>query len=67
MSWNYRVIKRGEDFAIYECYYNDANKPNALSKDAVPAHAESIEDLHLCFDLMRGALDKPILNYDDFI
>jgi len=26
MSWNYRVIKRGEDFAIYECYYNDANK-----------------------------------------
>ncbi len=74
MSWNYRVVRRdagdgsGETFlAIHEAYYEKGKeRPAGITKEAVTASAESLEELGQVLDMMRAALSKPVLEYDDF-
>lgn len=73
MSWNYRVVHktrqaRGTDevvdlYSIREVYYDDDGKPNGWAKASV-ANWETLDDCAGTLDLMRGALDKPVMEYD---
>lgn len=72
MSWNYRVMKRKhklpsggteDEFGIYEVYYNNKGKVDGWTEDSVAPHGETLEELKKAFDLYKGALDKPALDY----
>jgi hypothetical protein len=69
-TWNYRVLERADKksgdktFAIHEVYYNDEDKPDGCTKNAVAPMGESLEELKDDMDHYRQALEKPILMYD---
>jgi hypothetical protein len=52
LMWNYRVIKKGEEFGLYEVFYNDEGEisAHAESPDLV---GESMEDLLASLSLMK--------------
>ena len=75
MICNYRVVKRKElegnemidVYGIHECYYNDCGIESGITVDPVRIDwSESIDDLDEKLELMKKALEKPVLNYDDF-
>lgn len=70
MSWNYRVLKRetkeGEFFAVHEVFYDDEGNPKKCTVEPVFPQGTSENDLERRIELYREALEKPILNYEDF-
>lgn len=71
MTWNHRVIKRKdgdkEYFGIHEVHYDENGKPGACTENAISIdYYESLADVLWVLDRMREALDKPVLNYEDF-
>ena len=73
MTWNHRVVRRpdpdgSEHFYIHEAYYPSKNveKADSITMEAIGVHAESVEDLRWVLEKMLVALDKPVLEYDDF-
>ena len=71
MTWNYRVIrhrKSGEDdfLEIHEVYYNEDGEPTSVTQEGVSAGDETIEGLRETLDLMKQALDEPILDFEYF-
>lgn len=69
-SWNYRVVKRLENgewtYSIHETYYSAQKKEEAITESPVQVSAETLADLRWVLERMLQALDKPLLNYDDF-
>ena len=69
MTWNYRVIKKaymGEtSLGIHEVYYDDDDKPEMVTVEAVGAVGDDLKDLTCELMHMLAALDKPVLNYED--
>lgn len=76
--WNYRVIRKTHDcesiinpgekwvtFGIHEVYYTDG-KPSMTTEDAMEPHGETLEELLEDMKHFQLALDKPVLNYEDF-
>lgn len=57
--WNYRVIRKGEEFGLYEVFYNDDGEISAHSEkpDLV---GESVEDLMSGLALMQEDLQRTI-------
>ena len=70
MTWNHRVVHQsvgGEDFyGIHEVFYDDEGKANMVTQEAVGAWGDDIPGLQETLEWMHNALDKPILEYDDF-
>jgi len=68
MSWNYRVVKKGDCYGIHEVYYKDDGtmKTSMVSVDQMSPHGETADELENDFNLMRGAFNKPVLDYKDF-
>ena len=74
MTWNYRVVRKenpGEhleeerySFGIHEVYYNDNGTINACTVEPMDPHGMSLDELRACMDLMMGAFDKPVLDYE---
>lgn len=74
--WNYRVLakKVGKEieYAIYEVYYDEDNNPTSCSKNSCfPLTYESesddpIKSLNWILKVMKNALNKPIIDYDNF-
>lgn len=69
-GWNYRVVKRDFDdemtYAIHEVYYDDAGGISAWSANAIaPQGSDFLSDLAVDLDLMREALNKPVLDHAD--
>ena len=69
--WNYRTVKREEDgevtFAVYEAYYEDEEtKPCAISQNPVYVCGDTLDELRKDLNNYRKALDRPVLNYEDF-
>jgi hypothetical protein len=54
-------------YGIYEVYYNDLGQPTACSENPVEPFGETFEEL--CNDLryFTAAMEKPVLDYDNFI
>lgn len=75
-TWNYRVIEflePGTDEpwqAIHEVHYDDDGRPEYYSEDpaVVVSHDAGNNRADLCWvlDMMRLALDKPVLVEKDF-
>ncbi len=63
-TWNYRILKRGEDYGIYEVYYDQAGIPKVKSVEPIAPAAESLEELSNCLDLFFEALHKDVLEYE---
>jgi len=70
MSWNYRIIRKennGEHiYAIHEVYYKKNGKLHLVSVAPDYPHGETVDELKEDFEHYRQALDKPVLNYEDF-
>jgi hypothetical protein len=73
--WNYRVVhqvfilnngEKEDSYAIHETYYNDDGVPVNISTNPDPAAADSVDDLRDVLEWMMRALDKPVLEYNDF-
>jgi hypothetical protein len=65
MSWNYRLVKNEKLLQIHEVYYRN-EKPHSITADPVALCGETMEELAKVIDLMKEALSKPILDYEDF-
>ena len=67
MSWNYRVVKDGEFYSIHEAYYNKGNdKARSITETSVLPVGEDVKELRWILERMLEALDKPVLDYEDF-
>lgn len=74
MSWNYRVIRQKvivddeefDSFAIHEVYYDEDGKPGSITSDPVEPSGQTLQELGEDLRRMVAALNKPVLEYDDF-
>lgn len=79
--WNYRILathiqdsgelgKHDVRFAIHEVHYDDDIPVGFTENPVYPitfdGEGDPIESLKWQFDAMKTALDKPILDYDNF-
>ncbi|UXI66148.1 hypothetical protein [Tahibacter amnicola] len=63
MSWEYRVMNRNGDLAIYEVYYGENGRVAGYSENPTNPRGETLEELRLDCELYVKALEKPILEY----
>lgn len=76
--WNYRIVRKTHEqesltnpgekwvqFGIHEVYYTDG-EPSMTTVDAMEPHGETLEELLEDMKHFQLALDKPVLNYEDF-
>jgi hypothetical protein len=70
MTWNYRVIKKGEGedtfYGVYEVYYGKSGKPEYITENPVFALGDTREELFKDYKHMLEAFNKVALNYEDF-
>ena len=80
MTWNYRVVKRTSEeilrmagdtereitYSIHEAYYGTVDKADSITTEPVYPSGESIKELKDDLELYTKALDKPVLNWEDF-
>ena len=75
-GWNYRIVRKnvymGKTIApevmygIHETYYNGEDKPTAITTDHMRPYGETLDELKSDLEKMVAALDKPVLNWEDF-
>ncbi len=67
MTWNYRVIRREDEiYAIHEVHYNKDGKPSGVTVEPSWPQGETLEELQRDFEHYQEALQKEVLNYEDF-
>lgn len=76
--WNHRVVRHkaqlsesetGFSLALHEAHYESKKsktKPGSITVDPVAVWGRSKSELRLVLTQMLKALDKPVLNHDDF-
>ena len=71
--WEHRIIRhkatREEEsdwLSIHEVYYEEDN-PSRCTVEPVSAIGDCLQELHQDYEAMKGAFDKPILNFEDFV
>lgn len=71
--WNYRILKHGDTYAIYEVYYEhqhprgtvEAPVPHSCTENPVaPLGEGSPEELRRDMEMMLRAFDHPVLNLE---
>lgn len=76
MSWDYRVVMTEGEFklipwrywGIHEVYYDENGEPVSCTKTPVSIGSdEGIQEIGLILEMMKHALDKPVLNMKDFL
>ena len=65
MSWNYRVLDRDGELAVYEVYYREDGSVKGHSLAPSFPRGEDLNDLKEELSLYSEALNKPILKYDE--
>ena len=66
--WNYRIIKDGETYGLYEVFYNEEGEI-ALHSENPDVVGESVDDIVKSLELMLGDAkkhikEKPVLEKD---
>jgi hypothetical protein len=61
MSWNYKVIKKHGQLAVYPVYYDDRGNIHGWSEKPFSPEADSLEELRITLRLMLDALEKEII------
>ena len=62
--WNYRVVRRAGEVAIYEAYYDDDGNVRSLTLDPVSPSSEDPATLKERLELMLEAFDKSVVEFD---
>ncbi|MBV8658744.1 MAG: hypothetical protein JO142_13045 [Burkholderiales bacterium] len=65
MSWNYRVMNKDGELAIYEVYYHEDGRIQGMSSEPTFPAGETLQELELNIELYLSALKKPILDYTE--
>lgn len=66
MAWNYRVLKHPDGFlAVHEVYYTN-NNPDSCTVEPIDLSGDDLKHLKSILKGVQKALEKPILNYEDF-
>jgi hypothetical protein len=55
--WNYRIIKDGDDYGLYEVFYNEEGEI-ALHSENPDVVGESVDDIIKSLELMLGDAKK---------
>jgi hypothetical protein len=63
MGWEYRVMARGAELAIYEVYFYEDGRVQGFSATPTFPAAGTLEELRANCELYFAALEKPILHY----
>ena len=63
MTWEYRVMDREGELAIYEVHYYEDGRIQGYGESPTFPAAETLEELRANCNLYFAALDKPILKY----
>ncbi|HLO92695.1 MAG TPA: hypothetical protein VK195_00125 [Burkholderiaceae bacterium] len=63
MPWNYRVMNRDGELAIYEVYYDDEGRVRGHGSEPTFPAGDSIEALRANCALFLTALEKGVLVY----
>jgi hypothetical protein len=61
MTWNYRVIRTDEAFAIHEVFYDSNGEINGWSADPIAPMGETQDELMKDLELIQRALTLPVL------
>ncbi|WP_093136208.1 hypothetical protein [Variovorax sp. OK605] len=64
MTWEYRVLDRDGELAIYEVHHDEHGRVQGYGADPTFPAAATLEELRVNCDLYLAALDKPILKYE---
>ena len=56
-----------DQFGICEVYYNDKGDITFTSENFIEPYGETLEDLKWCFDKMKEAFDKEVLDLDNIV
>ena len=54
-------------FGICEVYYNDKGDVTFTSENFIEPYGETLEDLKWCFDKMKEAFDKEVIDLDNTV
>jgi hypothetical protein len=63
MSWNYRVMCKAGQFAVYEVFYAEDGRITGFTSDPVFPRADDPDELAEEFERYRRALTEPILDF----
>lgn len=67
MTWNYRVVQRQRELAVYSAYYDEDGGVHSISASAAALNGENVDELRSELERFRQALDKAVLQYDAFV
>ncbi|NHZ77878.1 hypothetical protein F2P44_00980 [Massilia sp. CCM 8695] len=65
MSWNYRVMNKAGELAIYSVYYDEDGKVKGYSVDPACPLGATLEELQNCCEIYLEALTQPVLEYEE--
>lgn len=65
MTWNYRVMAREDELAIYEVHYYDDGRIRGYSAAPAFPSGATVQDLRDHCALYFSALEKPVLQYSE--
>ena len=71
-TWNYRVLKIARDgntpeYGIVEAHYDDDNVLIAYTSSFIEPWGETTEELENVLNKMKEALNKPVIDEDEFL
>ena len=66
MSWNYRVISKGERFAIHEVYYDEDGSPESCTVFPCYPYGENFQEFLEELERYYHAMSLPVLLWQDF-
>jgi len=70
MSWNYRVLRHdtevGDVYAIHVVYYDDGEPTDCSTERVTCGYYDDFRGIGADLEKLQEALEKPVLNYDDF-
>jgi hypothetical protein len=64
MSWNYRIVRNGDEYGIHEVYYDAQGTPHSLSEKSVVPVAGSPDDLRERLEMVLRAFQDDVLSYE---
>ena len=65
MTWDYRILVRNGEYAIYEVYYDESGHIEAFADTPVYPAGDSTEELREDLEHYQRALKHPVLDYDE--
>lgn len=62
MSWNYRVLKSGDTYALHEVYYDDDGRISGWLMEPVKLEGfTSLEDMAISLEIMMNDATKGVI------